>query len=571
MAKATGAKKTGAKKTGARITGGEAVYRVLEANGIDTVFGLLGGSMLELYDAIHQHGGIAYVGARDERAAGHMADAWARMKGRPGVVLAAQAGPGVVNTVTAVAEAHLAYSPMVVLAGAITRADQGKDTFQEVDQVALFAPICKRSTMVADPARLVPMLEDAIRLANSGRRGPVVLHVPRDLFAAEMPAVDPAPVRFARPGPAAGQDVAAIAELLGKAERPVVVAGAGLKWGRGRDALVALAGKLEVPVVASTGHADVMPHGHPWFAGQGGPRGNRVASRLMREADAMVVLGARLGFNSTFHSNDYVGARTRIAHVDIEGSAAGRYFPAEIAAQGDARLTAEALAAAAKRPGCDGWREAFKAEMGELRQERAAEGRIDTLPLHPRRALAEIREALPEDAIVTLDTGNTCLQAADRLAHHEPLSLITPLDFGLVGFGLAAAIGAKAAAPSRPVVAVMGDGAAGYTMIEIQTAVSHGLPVVIVVLDNEAWGAEKAYQQEFFGGRLLGAEIASPRFDAFAESCGGKGIWVEGPGGLGPALADALESGETTVIQARIDPGALSTLRKDLFDAAGKA
>ncbi|NOD34486.1 MULTISPECIES: thiamine pyrophosphate-binding protein [unclassified Ruegeria] len=547
------------------ITGGEAVYRVLKANGIDTVFGLLGGSMLELYDAMYQGGQIAYVGARDERAAGHMADAWARMTGKPGVVLGAQAGPGVVNIVTAVAEAQLAYSPLVVIAGAITRADQCKDTFQEIDQVALFAPISKRSVMVTDPARLAPMLEDAIRLANTGRRGPVVLHVPRDLLAADIPAIEPAPVNIARPGPAAPADIAAIAKLLSEAERPVIFAGGGFKWGAGRDALTVLVEKLEIPVVASTGHADVMPHGHRWFAGQAGPRGNVVASGLTREADVMVVLGARLGFNSTFHSNEYVGADTRIAHVDIEGAAVGRYFPAEIAAQGDARLTAEALIDATMRPNCDPWREAFRSDMATLAAERAAEAELESLPMHPRRALAEIRATLPEDAIVTLDTGNTCLQAADRLAHYAPVSLITPLDFGLVGFGLAAAIGAKAAAPDRPVVAIMGDGAVGYTMIEIQTAIQHYLPITIIVLDNEAWGAEKAYQQEFYGGRLLGAEIRSPRFDKFAELCGGKGIWVDGPGGVGPALEQAIASNETTVIQAKIDPGALMTLRKDLF------
>lgn len=551
-----------------QITGGEAAYRVLKANGIDTVFGLLGGSMLELYDAMYQDGGIAYVGARDERAAGHMADAWARMTGKPGVVLGAQAGPGVVNLVTAVAEAQLAYSPLVVIAGAISRCDHAKDTFPEVDQVALFAPISKRSVMVSDAARLPAMLEDAIRLANSGRRGPVVLHVPRDLFAERVPANDPAPVNIAKPGPAAPADVAAIAELLAGARRPVIFAGGGFKWGKGRDALTALAEALEVPVVASTGHVDVMRHGHPWFAGQAGPRGNRVASRLTKEADVMVVLGARLGFNSTFHSNDYVGAHTRIAHVDIDGSAVGRYFPAEIAVQADARLTAEALIGVAARPDADDWRAAFQADMDSLRAERAEEAQIATLPMHPRRALAEIRDVLPEDAIVTLDTGNTCLQAADRLAHYAPLSLITPLDFGLVGFGLAAAIGAKAAAPERPVVAVMGDGAIGYTMIEIQTAIQHGLPIVVVVLDNEAWGAEKAYQQEFYGGRLLGAEIQSPRFDKFAELCGGQGIWVDGPGEVGPALTRALQSGKTTIIQGKIDPKALMTLRKDLFKSS---
>lgn len=383
-----------------------------------------------------------------------------------------------------------------------------------------------------------------------------------------VPAIEPTSVNIARPGPAAPQDVAAIATLLSNAERPVIFAGGGFKWGNGREALTALAEKLEIPVVASTGHADVMRHGHAWFAGQAGPRGNRVASRLTKEADVMLVLGARLGFNSTFHSYDYVGAETRIAHIDIDGSAVGRYFPAEIAVQADARLTAEALAETSLRPAADAWRAAFRADMDSLWAERAEEAQIATLPMHPRRALAELRDALPENAIVTLDTGNTCLQAADRLALYEPLSLITPLDFGLVGFGLAAAIGAKAATPDRPVVAIMGDGAIGYTMIEIQTAIQHNLPIVVVVLDNEAWGAEKAYQQEFFGGRLLGAEIRSPRYDKFAELCGGKGIWVDGPGGLGSALTEALASNQTTIIQAKIDPKALMTLRKDLFKKA---
>ena len=549
------------------ITGGEEVYRVLKANGVTTAFGLLGGSMLELYDAIYAGGDIAYVGARDERAAGHMADAYARVNGGPGVVLGAQAGPGVVNLVTAVAEAQLAYSPLVVIAGAISRGDQGKDTFQEVDQVALFAPISKRSIMVTDAARLAPMLEDAIRLAMSGRRGPVVLHVPRDLFSAEVPAIEPVAVKTAKAGPPAASDVAAISAMITGAKRPVIFAGGGFKWAEGTAALTALAEALEVPVVASTGHADVMAHGHPWFAGQGGPRGNRVASRLTREADVIVVLGARLGFNSTFHSAEYVNPAARIAHVDIEGSAVGRYFPVEIAVQADAYETALALMDT-PAPDIAAWRTGFTADMASLVAEREDEAQIATLPMHPRRALAEIRAVLPRDAIVTLDTGNTCLQAADRLAHYHSPGLVTPLDFGLVGFGMPAAIGAKAAAPDRPVIAIMGDGSMGYTMIEVQTAVSHKLAVIFIVLDNQAWGAEKAYQEEFFGGRLLGAEIASPRFDKFAELCGARGFWVEGPGDMGPALEQALASGETCVIQGRIDPGALMTLRKDLFKSA---
>lgn len=555
------------------MTGGQAAYEVLKGAGVECVFGLLGGSMLELYDAMHTDGGIRYVGARDERAAGHMADAYARMTGGPGVVLGAQAGPGVVNLATAVAEAHLAYSPLVAIAGAISRKDLGKDTFQEVDQVALFQPICKRSILVTDPERLADMLRDAIRLAMSGRRGPVVLHVPRDVFAAAVPAPDTSPIRIARAGPPAADDISAIADLLQTAERPVIVAGGGFKWSGGADALKTLAETLGIPVVASTGHADVIPHGHPLFAGQGGPRGNTVASGLTRDADVILALGARLAFNSTFFSSDYINAAATIVQADIEGAAVGRYFPAAVAIQADATETARALTAAAVSVDPSRWttwREAFQSRRTGLMAERAEEAVNPAEPLHPRRALGEIRKALPKNAIVTLDTGNACLQAADRLAHHLTPGLITPLDFGLVGFGYAAALGAQAAAPNRPVVSIMGDGGFGFTMAEITTAVRHGLPVVAIVLDNGAWGAEKAYQQEFFGGRLFGADIASPAYDQVARLCGAGGYAVERPGELGAALGEALAANVPAVIHAKIDPAALNTLRKDLFAAPAK-
>ncbi|MEM7122218.1 MAG: thiamine pyrophosphate-binding protein [Pseudomonadota bacterium] len=554
------------------IKGGDAVYRVLRDQGVTTVFGLLGGSMLELYDALHGGNEIAYIGARDERAAGHMADAYARISGGPGVVLGAQAGPGVVNLTTAVAEAHLAYSPLVVIAGAIQRADLGKDTFQEVDQVGLFAPISKRSIMVNEPERLAPMLRDAMRLAMSGRRGPVVLHVPRDLFATNVAEPEPGPVAIAKAGPPAPDEIASMVSLLAKAKAPIIVAGGGLKWAGGADALRHLAEALDIPVIASTGHADVMPHGHPLFAGQGGPRGNAVASRLTREADAILVLGARLAFNSTFLSHDYISASAAIAQVDIEGSAIGRYFPVSLGIQADARETAVALNMAVAQAGLTGagwadWLAGFRKDRASLDAEREVEAGLDGVPLHPHRALAEIRTALPKNAIVTLDTGNACLNAADRLAHHQTPGLVTPLDFGLVGFGYAAALGAKAAAPERPVVAVMGDGGFGFTMAEITSAVHHNLGVIAVVLDNGAWGAEKAYQSEFFGGRLLGADIASPPYDEVARLCGANGWRAETPGELGAALEAALADGGPAVIHTKIDPTVLQTLRKDLFAA----
>ena len=552
------------------ISGGEAVCRVLRDQGIKTVFGLLGGSMLELYDSLYFSREIDYVGARDERAAGHMADAYARITGGPGIVLGAQAGPGVVNLATAVAEAHLAHSPLVAIAGAVSRREFGTDTFQEIDQVALFAPISKRSIPVPEPARLTGMVRDAIRLAMSGRRGPVVLHVPRDLFSADVEPATPDPVRIARAGPPASEDVSSIMALLNGACRPVIVAGGGFKRAPASQTLVSLAETAGIPVVASTGHADIIPHDHPLKAGQMGPRGNRVASRLTREADLILALGTRLGFNSSFFSEEYVSPAADIVHADIEASAVGRYFPARLCIQADAHETARALLAEIGRCGVNGagwapWSESFRLDREKLGQERAAEAVNDAFPLHPTRVLAEIRESLPRDAVITLDTGNACLAAADRLAHFRAPGLITPLDFGLVGFGYAAALGAQAAAPERPVVSIIGDGGFGYTMAEITTAVRYRLPVVAIVIDNGAWGAEKAYQQRFFDNRLIGSEIDSPPFDQVARLCGARGYAVDRPGQLGKTLTKALETGQPTVIHVQVDPAALSPLRHDLF------
>lgn len=559
-----------------KVSGGQACVDVLKAAGVEAVFGLLGGSMLELYDAMRDDPAIRYIGARDERAAGHMADAYGRMTDGPGVVLGAQAGPGVANLVTAVAEAHLAYSPLVAIAGAITRNDLGKDTFQEFDQLSVFQPISKRSIMVPTPERLPEMLHDAMRLAMSGRRGPVVLHAPRDLFSAEVEPPSLGMLTSVQPGAPTAVQTGQIIELLSGASRPIIFAGGGFKSADGTAALSALAEQLNLPVVTSTGHLDILPADHPLLAGQTGPRGNACAAGLTRNADVILALGTRLAFNSTFLNNDYVNADARIVHVDTDASSVGRYYPVELGLQCGAVETARAITEAmgATAPFRDNWKSwvsDFCESKESLRRERSEEESDASEPLSPRRVIGEIRRTLPREAVVTLDTGNACLQAADRLPHFQAPALIAPLDFGLVGFGYAAALGVQAAVPDRPVVSVMGDGGFGFTMAEITTAVAYDLPVIAVVLDNGAWGAEKAYQKTFFEGRTLGADIASPAYDKVAKLCGADGYAVSKPGEMEAALQEALAKKRPAVINAKIDPDAINALRKDLFKKPANA
>ncbi len=551
-----------------RIGAGEAVARILERAGVGTVFGVIGGSMLELLDALHDSP-ISYIGARDERAAGHMADAAARLTGGPGVVLGAQAGPGVANLATALAEAHLAYSPVVAIAGAISRSQSERDTFQEIDQEALLAPVTKRSIRVPHADRLCELLNEALRVAMTGRRGPVVLHVPRDLFASSVPGDLSRPCGPITAGAPADWHIEQVKDLLAVSERPVIVAGGGLKWARGSSELDHLARTLDIPVVAATGHHDVLATDHPLLAGQAGPRGNRLASRLTREADFILALGTRLGFNSTFHSADYVNPHAAIVQVDIDAMAPGRHFPVTLGIVADAREAARAfLAAVPAAARWQAWTGAFHDERLLIEAEREREARLTGMPLAPTRVLGEIRDALPRDAIVTLDTGAVCLQAADRLRFGRCPGLVTPLDFGLVGFGYAAALGAQAAAPGSPVIAIMGDGGFGLSMIELTTAVQHSLPVIAIVLDNRAWGAEKAYQRDFFDGRYVGADLLNPPFADYARLVGANGWRARRPGETARALLSALESDKPAVIHVDVDPDAIQSLRKDLFAKA---
>ncbi len=554
------------------MNGGEAIVEALELAGITHVFGLLGSTTMEVYDALYNHKSITYVGVRDERAGTHMADAMGRVSGRPGVILAGQAGPGSANMVTGLAQAMLAYSPVVAITGLAASNHLGRDAFQEIDQQALFSPITKRTISVPRADRIPEFIKEAFRIAMAGRRGPVVVQVPRDMFAEEIDSKieNPAdyPVRIS--GTVNRDEVARICAMLRKAKAPVIIAGGGIKWGNGSAVLGRLAERLAIPVTASAGHVDVLPSDHPMFFGQVGPRGNPVASRLTREADVILALGTRLGFNTTFYTYNDISPNARIVQVDISPEAIGRYFPIYAGIVGDGGSVAVAIDE--ELHDLDGnavpWRQRTQAactEYESLWRQRDKDGDAKKTPLSAARVFKEIRDVLPRNAIVTLDAGTLCLQATDQLRYFEPPALLSPLDFGLVGFSYAAGLGAKAAAPERPVVSLMGDGGFAMTMAEITTAVSHGLNTVAIVLDNGCWGAEKAYQRDFYNGRFIGCDITNPPYDKVAELCGAKGYAVSAPGELSDALAMALSANEPSVIHVKVDPDAMVSFRRDSF------
>ena len=559
-----------------KMTGGVAAVEALKAEGVGQVFGLIGSATMEMFDAIYDAPELGFIGVHDERTGTHMADGYARASGRTGVVLAGQNGPGATNLVTGLAQAKAAYTPIVSIAGALSSGHVYRDAFQEVDQQALFAPITKKTWTVTGTDRVPEMMREAFRVANAPRKGPVQLNLPRDVLSGEAefgPMQSPEAYRPVMPPAGSAEAIAQAARMLAGAARPVIVAGGGIKNTGAADAALALADALNAPVVTSPGHGDAVPFGHPKNAGQMGPRGNPVASRLVKEADVILALGTRLGFNSTFYSYDNINRDAAIIQVEQDPTALGRYFPIALGIWADAPTAAgqltDALAAMDRRAEAVAWTAAFQSDREAYLAKRDADAEMDTLPIQPSGLFRTLRGVLPRDAALTMDAGTLCLQATDAMNYWQPKSLFTPLDFGLVGFSFAAGLGVKLAMPDRPVVSLMGDGGFGMTVSELSTAVDHGINTVTVVMNNGCWGAEKAYQRDFFGQRYIGADISSPPFDKLAELYGARGFAARSLGEVSEAVEAALACGKPAVVDVQVDPAALYSFRRDSFKHRG--
>ncbi|WP_207003584.1 thiamine pyrophosphate-binding protein [Trinickia mobilis] len=557
------------------VSGGSAVVESLRSEGVDHVFGLIGSAGMEIFDALYGAPDIRFIGVRDERTGTHMADGYARASGNAGVILAGQNGPGATNLVTGLAQAYAAYSPVVALAGSLSSAHVYRDAFQEVDQQSLFKTVTKKTWTATQTKRLPELVHEAFRTALTPRRGPVALNLPRDILA-ETIEFDPGPSAWHdAPPPAGPADVIErAAQLLKGAARPLILAGGGVKNGRSHAAVLKLAELLNAPLAMSPGHGDALPCGHPLYAGQIGPRGNVVATDCARQADVILALGTRLGFNTTFYTNDNLNPQAAIIQVETDPLALGRLVPIEVGVFGDAGVVATQLAAelsAHKATAAVQWAAGFRERRAALLAQREEVGAQNATPLQPAALFKMLRALSPADSMFTMDAGTLCLQATDQMPYVQPPALFTPLDFGLVGFSYACGLGVKLACPERTVISLMGDGGFGMTMSEIGTAVQHGINSICVVMNNGCWGAEKAYQRDFFDGRYIGADVPNPPYDKVAELFGAKGFRVNHASEFEAAFGAALSCGKPAIIDVQIDPNALYSFRRDSFKHRAKS
>ena len=556
------------------ISGGKAVVECLKAHNVKFVFGLIGSATMELFDSLYDEKDITFIDVRDERTGTHMADAYARATGSPGVIIAGQNGPGATNLVTGVAQAKAAFSPLLSIAGAIATEHQGKDAFQEVDQQKLFEPITKKTFSIKNTKSIVDDLNKALKISMQGKWGPVHVNIPRNVLSG-IESYDTFKIESKVENKKIEEnDLEKIISLINQSSKPVIVCGAGVKNSKTQDEIIVLSKNLNIPVVSSAGHGDVISYEHELYSGQMGPRGNKVASSLVKEADFILAIGTRLGFNSTFYSYENISKSAKIAQIDIDPIAIGRYFPIELGIQNDVKIFLDQLNSQLKgktlKSNHHDWVNSFLKKKIEYYKKRDENADTNSKIIQPSGLFKELRNIIPKGSSITLDAGTLCLQATDEFNFFEPKSLFTPLDFGLVGFSFAAGLGVKLAKPNSQVFSLMGDGGFGMTVSELSTAVHHKINTITIVMNNKSWGAEKAYQRDFYDQRYIGADINSPPFHKLAEIYGAKGYHVFELKDLKGAVIDAMDCNKPAVINVDVDPKALYSFRKDSFKHRSK-
>ena len=540
----------------ATVTVGEALAETLARVGVKIAFTVPGESLLGLLDGLATHK-IRVVTTRHEGAASLMAEAVAQLTGRPTLVLAGRA-PGAANLMIGLQAAQSDSAPVIAIVGQVRREVRGREAFQEMDLVRTFEPIVKWAGEAKEPGEVVALAEKAVATAMKGRPGPALLSVPEDLL--DLPAEGGQVPGYrvdhpAEPDPAL---IRKVVHLLLDAQRPLIVAGAGVLRGRSTDALVRFAETVQVPVVASWRRGDVFPNDNALYLGMTGFGSPASVRTRMEDADALLVLGCRMGEMTTY-GYAIPGGGTRWAQVDVEPRGASPARRPEIVMAADIsaflRMTQRVLANAALDAA------SFDARRLRNASDREAfemASRVDEEPwdgpgVHPGRVVATLGRVLPADAIVTTDAGDFGTWAARGYRFRRPGTFLGSTS-GAMGFGLPAAIGATLARPGRLGVALAGDGGFAMTMAELETAVRERAHVIAIVFDNRRYGTICRHQALRGGPSSLAARLGAVDFAAIAEACGVLGLSVNSDEEFEPALRQAMEAGRPALLHLAMDP-----------------
>ena len=545
----------------------EHLVRYLERRGVRHIFGLCGHTNIAVLSALADST-IRFVNVRHEQIAAHAADGYARVTGKASVVLT-HLGPGLTNAATGVANAALDCIPMVVIAGDVPTHYMGKHPHQEVNlhadgsQFEIYRPFVKRAWRVDRPDLFPEIIVKAFQLAESGQPGPVLVDVPMDVFSAELaPEFQrrfEAPLSVVHPPAIDLETARAIVSALGEARRPLIYAGGGILRARASDELREFVDYLGIPVAHTLMGKGALPDDHPLVLGMSGFWGTRLVNNACMAADWVLGVGTRFkeaDCSSWYRDYTFNIPPTRLAHIDIEPSEIGRNFETEIGVVADVKAALGTLCRVARQLYPKGRGQLPAAtQIAQFRREFEQANRAMQLsgafPMMPERILAETRQLLPRDGILTTDVGWNKNGVGQQFPIYTPGSVLTPGGYATMGFGPPAAIGAKLAAPDRAVISLVGDGGFGQNPAALATAVEQGLAIVWVVMNNNAFGTIAGLQQAHYGltlGTVFPSEAGGwsemrPKYAEIARAYGCEGVRIESAEQFAPALRRALESG----------------------------
>jgi sulfoacetaldehyde acetyltransferase len=568
--------------TGRRtMTPSEAFVETLVAQGVTDVFGIVGSAYMDALD-LFPLAGIRFISVAHEQGGGHMADGYSRVSGRHGVCIA-QNGPGITNFVTSVAAAYWAHSPVVMITPETGSMTLGLGGFQETEQLPIFSRITKYQAHVNNKARMAELTSRAFDRAML-EMGPTQLNIPRDFFYGDIECEIPRPMSIER-GAGGERSLDAAAELLAAAKFPVILCGGGVVMGDAEREAIELAELLQAPVANSYLHNDSFPASHALWCGPLGYQGSKAAMKLISKADVVLALGTRLGPFGTLpqHGLEYWPRNAKIIQIDADPKMLGLVKPATVGICGDAKAAARALISrlSGKTLACLANKDA---RLADVRAEQAAwkteldgwahekdawslEQAKDSKYMHPRQMLRELERAMPDGAMVSTDIGNICSISNSYLRFNRPRSMFAAMSFGNCGYAFPTIVGAKLAAPDRPAIAYVGDGAWGMSFGELQTCVRENIAVTAVVFNNGQWGAEKKNHVDFYDNRFVGVNLdKQPSWAAVAKAMGAEGVRVESLSDVGPALAAATKAqseGKTTVLEMMVTRELGDPFRRD--------
>jgi acetolactate synthase-1/2/3 large subunit len=533
-----------------RLTGAQIVWESMVREGVKTIFGISGGTVIHLYHALPDYP-IHHVLVRHEQAAAHAADGYARAIGEVGVCMATS-GPGATNLVTGLATAYMDSSPMVAITGQVATPIIGTDAFQEVDVTGITLPITKHNYLVTEVEELASVIKEAFHIARTGRPGPVLIDIARDVQAAETEydysaEVDLPGYRSQPDDPLKLRDQAA--QMINEAQRPLIIAGHGVVLAGAEDMLQELVEKANIPAITTLLGISAIPETHPLCLGMAGMHGEAYTNLAQSEADLIIALGSRFDDRLTGPVDGFA-KQARILHVDIDPVEIEKNVPVDLAIVGDLKDVLPAIIPLLEEKSRPEWLETIRGWRDDSAQRDIVGQETDELV--PQYVVHQLWHATQGEVVVVSDVGQNQMWEAQYFVHHRRRGLLSSGGLGTMGFALPAAIGAQLALPDEQIWVTAGDGGFQMNIQELATIVQEKLPIKIAILNNGYLGMVRQWQQLFFEGRYSGTPLLGPDFAKVAQAYGIPGLTVREKAEVEPAIAQAMQTDGPVLIDFRV-------------------